>query len=149
MKGKYTRTDEIKEKMRKAKLGKKLSQEHKLKIAQSNTGKKASIETKLKMSSSAKLRVGEKSNQWKGDDVGYSGLHYWVYKQLGKPKECENCETIKAKKFEWANISGKYKRDISDWARLCASCHRLFDNTGGKTWNTRRTKGTDLWGQKL
>jgi len=30
-------------------------------------------------------------------------------------------------RYEWANISGEYKRDVSDYIQLCPSCHRKFD----------------------
>jgi len=26
--------------------------------------------------------------------------------------------------IHWHNISGEYKRDVSDWIRLCAKCHK-------------------------
>ena len=71
--------------------------------------------------------VGEKSPNWIGDLVGYHGLHYWVVKNLGKPNKCEHCGTITAKKFEWANKSGEYKRDLNAWVRLCTVCHRIYD----------------------
>jgi len=29
--------------------------------------------------------------------------------------------------MNWANLSGQYKRDISDWVELCAKCHKNFD----------------------
>lgn len=70
----------------------------------------------------------EKSPSWKGDKVGYWGLHLWVKKKLGRPLLCEHCKTITAKRFEWANKSGLYRRDKSDWLRLCTSCHRKYDN---------------------
>lgn len=60
---------------------------------------------------------------WKGDKVGYSGIHRWIAKRLGKPTKCAKCNTTDAKRFEWANISGEYKRDFTDWIRLCAKCH--------------------------
>lgn len=72
---------------------------------------------------------GENNSSWKGDQVSYSGLHKWVESILGKPKQCESCKTIKAKKYEWANKSKKYKRKIDDWVRLCVSCHHYFDGT--------------------
>lgn len=65
----------------------------------------------------------EKHPNWKGDNVGYNALHSWIQKKLGKPSKCDKCKTIKAKRFEWANISGKYMRDLNDWKRLCAKCH--------------------------
>src|SRR3990167_5589544 len=70
---------------------------------------------------------GRNNLNWKGNDVGYGALHHWVYRKLGHPKKCEDCETTIAKRYEWANISKKYKRDISDWKRFCSKCHRAFD----------------------
>ena len=72
---------------------------------------------------------GEKSFYWKGDDVGYHGIHKWIAKKLGKPNFCENCKTTIKKHYHWANISGKYIRDVSDWKRLCVKCHRSFDSS--------------------
>lgn len=69
----------------------------------------------------------EKSWAWKGDSVGKEALHNWVQKHQGKPNRCEHCETTNAKVFDWANISGKYKRDLYDWVRLCRKCHAKFD----------------------
>lgn len=68
-----------------------------------------------------------KNSRWKGESVGYNGLHKWIERKLGKPKYCAYCQITTAKKFEWANISRTYKRDLSDWIRLCTSCHRLYD----------------------
>lgn len=64
---------------------------------------------------------------FKGTNSEYRMLHYWVEKQLGKPSHCVNCETLTAKRYEWANVSGDYLKDISDWERLCTRCHRLID----------------------
>lgn len=66
-------------------------------------------------------------NTWKGDDVGYDGLHDWVEKHLGKPKKCEFCGTTESRIFQWSNKSGKYKRELSDWQRLCVKCHVNYD----------------------
>lgn len=73
-------------------------------------------------------------------NAGYTALHEWLYIRLGKPRLCENCGATDKKKYEWANISDKYFRDITDWARLCTSCHRLFDGHSYKMWATRRMK---------
>jgi len=73
------------------------------------------------------IGFGEDNPNWKGDKVSYSGLHYWLVRRLGSPKVCDKCGTIVAKKYEWANKSGKYKRDITDWVRLCTHCHRIYD----------------------
>lgn len=69
---------------------------------------------------------------WKGSAVGYASLHNWVSRQLGKAKTCENCSTEDAKRYEWANISHEYKRDISDWRSMCKSCHERYDRKFGR-----------------
>jgi len=70
----------------------------------------------------------EKSNpNWKGDKVGYQALHTWIRSRRGTPHKCEHCGRTDKKKYEWANISRKYKREINDWIRLCTKCHREFD----------------------
>lgn len=59
----------------------------------------------------------------------YARIHYWVRVQLGTPSICENCGIAnRATRYEWANLSGNYLKDISDWARLCKLCHNLMDN---------------------
>lgn len=73
-------------------------------------------------------KVGEENPEWKGDDVGYSGLHKWVARHLGKPERCEHCGTEDAKRFEWCNVDHLYQRVKEDWMRLCTSCHRRYDN---------------------
>lgn len=76
-----------------------------------------------------KFLNGENHIGWRGDDVGYSGLHMWVKKWLGKPKRCEHCGKagLTGRKIHWANIDHKYKRDLKDWLRLCADCHKKYD----------------------
>ncbi len=127
---------------RKQELGYLNSPETREKISQTHLGKKATQETKDKMSLAKKGKVpknivlflkkahevvkpkGELSYHWKGDKVGYGGLHDWIRKQLGTPQKCVRCGTTEAKRYEWCNISGEYTRDLSDWERLCVSCHR-------------------------
>ena len=71
----------------------------------------------------------EKHPRYKGNEVGYRGLHYWVVYKLGKPDTCEDCgkSQLTAHQIHWANISGDYKRIVADWRRLCAKCHKAFD----------------------
>jgi len=72
---------------------------------------------------------GRKNGMWKGDSAGYSALHIWISSVLGKPRRCSFCGTTKAKKFEWANLSHKYKRRVDDWVRLCTKCHIKYDKS--------------------
>ena len=68
----------------------------------------------------------ENHPQWKGNKVSYSGLHYWIYRKLGKPTSCAHCNKPK-NRFNWANKSGEYLRDLDDWINLCYSCHKIYD----------------------
>lgn len=60
----------------------------------------------------------------------YRMLHFWVEKQLGTPERCEMCGTTEPRRYDWANISGEYKRDVNDWRRLCRPCHVREKNPG-------------------
>lgn len=90
------------------------------------------IRQKISNSVSASIK-GEGNPRWAGDNIGYGGLHTWVYNTLGEPSQCQKCLKTKnsAKKIRnihWANISHTYnKRSINDWIALCASCHKLYD----------------------
>lgn len=74
--------------------------------------------------------VGELNPSWKGDEVGYRGLHDWITTQKGSPTICEHCgiDSVKEKKrLVWANKSHNYLRQVDDWMRLCYRCHRRYD----------------------
>lgn len=104
-------------------------------------GIKLSDEHREKLRHARKLHDSEHP-QWRGDTVKYIALHQWVARKLGKPMMCENCgnDALQPRQYNWANVSGEYKRDISDWARLCVSCHHLIDNISNKVWAIRRKK---------
>ena len=95
-------------------------------------GKKHSLETREKMSLS---QLEEGGHNWKGEDVGYGGVHQWVRKHKPKPMLCEECH--KNEPFDLANISGEYKRDVNDYRWLCRRCHLKSD---GRLYN-RDEKG--------
>lgn len=58
----------------------------------------------------------------------YKNVHSWVLRVLGRPKkECTINADHKSGQYSWANISREYRRDVTDWITLCASCHKLFD----------------------
>lgn len=97
-----------------------------------NTGRTRFKTGQVFSSESEKKRIanipkGEGHTNWKGDMVGYTALHDWVRSQLGMPRQCEECGENKRKMYHWANRSGEYKRDISDWIRLCVPCHKALD----------------------
>jgi hypothetical protein len=56
----------------------------------------------------------------------YGAYHYKVRIIRGSPKKCQDCGTTKAKKFEWANLTGHYENEW-DYKRLCTRCHCKLD----------------------
>jgi hypothetical protein len=86
------------------------------------TGRKYTKERNQKVSCG---KLNEKNPQWKGDKVGKISLHMWINARKTKPKFCEECQTKPPK--DLANISGKYKRDITDYKWLCRKCHEIMD----------------------
>lgn len=86
----------------------------------------------------------EKNVLWKGEEASYYAKHIWASYNFGRPLQCEHClKTVDStRKIHWANISGQYKRERSDWLRLCVSCHRKYDYGRG----AGHTRGeTHLW----
>lgn len=87
-------------------------------------GRRASVNTVAK-------RSGSNHYGWKGDGVGYSGLHTWVSRHKTKIGVCQDCGrdvgTNWPRGTQWANVSGEYRRDLDDFRELCTPCHRRFD----------------------
>lgn len=68
--------------------------------------------------------MGILNPQW-ANNVSYRALHQWVRRNKPMANSCENCGAKKP--LEAANISGEYKRDISDFEWLCRPCHMQKD----------------------
>ena len=102
------------------------------KIGAAHRGRKLTLDHRAKISSSliGNTRMlghfDEQSNGWKGDRVKYNGLHQWVQRRKGKSVMCELCG-VSGRMLHWANKSREYKRDLSDWIRLCVPCHSKYD----------------------
>ena len=121
----YINSPETRAKISAAQTGRKQSSEHRANISASLKGRRpANFEAMLAKGHATPKPTGAANHAWKGDDVGYQGVHLWVRNQLGRPALCSECGTTTAKRFEWANISMEYMRDLTDWRRLCVSCHR-------------------------
>lgn len=86
-------------------------------------------------------KLGAKNPMWKGDDVGYYALHEWMKTRFVKPDLCHMCKYKKP--MDLANISGQYKRDLSDWEYLCRSCHMVKDGRMDKLHSIPRPRGAD------
>jgi predicted RNA-binding Zn-ribbon protein involved in translation (DUF1610 family) len=85
---------------------------------------------------------GENNVNWKGDQASYGSIHDWVSYHRGKPKKCEHCGIADpSKRYEWANVSKEYKREIDDWIRLCKKCHYKYDGLEGfKEYNKKKIR---------
>ncbi len=81
--------------------------------------------------------MSEKNPQWKGDSVGYHALHEWVKGRLSPPDKCQMCHKVPP--LDLSNISGEYKRDLTDWHWLCRRCHMLLDGRLGRLHHKART----------
>ena len=133
-----------------AKIGHKVSIETRIKISLSNRGqvawnkgvypKKAickickkeftytAKQARNKKTCSNKCRYELLRRKFSKEKLGYSGLHEWVRRNLGRPETCEHCGIKQnGHKIHWANKSGEYKKELSDWLRLCVPCHSKHD----------------------
>jgi hypothetical protein len=82
---------------------------------------------------STRRKMGEarkdaKNSQWKGDEAGYHAIHIWVTQNHPKTGTCEHCgKKAAGRPHDYANVSGRYFRDRSDWLELCRPCHKTMD----------------------
>lgn len=68
---------------------------------------------------------GVNAPHWKGDKIGYMGLHNWLRNNFIKNK-CEKCTSTKS--LQWSKLKGKgYERKRENFWVLCASCHKKYD----------------------
>lgn len=77
-------------------------------------------------------QTGPKNGNWKDEAAGYKALHLRVYRTRGCPIKCSVCQTTTAPNFDWANLTGRYQ-DVWDYAPMCRSCHRIYDNQKAPT----------------
>ena len=84
-----------------------------------------------------KSQRGENSPNWVGDNVGYWGIHDWLYTNFGSAERCENPNCLGTNnKFQWAKLKSKeYERRRENFIQLCVRCHVLYDETVPMGWN--------------
>jgi hypothetical protein len=90
---------------------------------------------KNKVSKKTKIILSQKMKGnnfgWKGDKIGYHGIHAWLRREFGKANKCENinCEH-KSKRFNYALLrEHKMERKKENFWMLCQSCHEKYDIT--------------------
>ena len=116
-----------------------MPEEVKRRISQSERGKIVSNRTRIKMSLVMKGQTEERCRNWVGDKVGYYGIHDWLKKNFGNPKECERCgktgsyNRAKHWNIHWAKLRDKsYQRRRDNFWALCQGCHISYDMTPEK-----------------
>lgn len=72
-------------------------------------------------------RKNEGNSLWRGDKASIIAIHEWVKRRMPKEKKCQICGTEENRMYHIANISGEYKRNVSDYMRLCVPCHKRYD----------------------
>jgi hypothetical protein len=110
------------------------SEEVKKKISLSHIGIRQTEESKQKIRIARARQIVPKF--WNGSKREYMNLHQNITRWWGKPTTCENCGKtgLSGHFIHWANVSNEYKKERSDWKRLCAKCHKQHDQ---KIWEER------------
>lgn len=131
-----------------AKRGRPVSDEQRARLASYNRNRVTSEETRRRMSEARRGRfLGEEHANWRGEAVGYSTLHAWVRRHKEKSGVCSECGaavgTARFSGTEWANVSGRYLRDLDDYVELCISCHRRQDRRAPAAQRARAAAGAD------
>lgn len=108
------------------------------------SGKNTFIKKGQRLSPNTEIKKGqfknEKHPKWKGEDAGYSAIHYWAQRHKKRNNQCEWCGKLGYTNF--ANLDFEYKRDLDTWAELCVSCHKLYDYQNG--WGRASEKFEEL-----
>lgn len=125
-KGIYTRDEEYRRNISSKLKGIPKSEETRQKMRIARLGKTFSKKEKIKK----QIKKSYKRSEYKTiGSPAYRSLHRWVEKQLGKPYICSICknDNLSFRSYQWANISGEYFKDVRDWIRLCKTCHTHYD----------------------
>lgn len=124
----------------------KRTQKHNQKISHALKGKPKSEEHKRKIAEAAKKRyaVPENNPNYRGDDVGYIGIHRWLIKTFGHAKKCKKCGLVGSRvnnkwTVHYAKKEGKdYQRKRENFTELCTKCHTEYDDIIKKGWITKK-----------
>jgi hypothetical protein len=92
----------------------------------------------IKIRKSKDINHEKNNGMWKGDKVGYHGVHDWIKKHMISPKICSCCSKLN---IDLTNISGKYLRDINDWKWQCRRCHMKEDGRMNNLKKGKNKKG--------
>jgi len=85
----------------------------------------------------AKAKLGNKNPIWKGDKVGYPGIHAFIRRHKPKPAACEICYKITRLDLANCHPSGEYTRNINDYRYICRKCHMTTDGRINRFYNSK------------
>ena len=117
------------------KKGERMSAEQRAKISAAHAGRRTGNRNaagkrtpEMRARISAARRAGSEARA----PLSYTAVHKRLRRDRGIPSLCEHCGTTTAKKFEWAfagegHERGTYSADLTEYIRLCTSCHLRFD----------------------
>ena len=72
---------------------------------------------------------GPRHPRWLGAHADYKQLHKWVNRKMQRTGTCAQCGATPPPRADgragtdWANVSGRYMRELSDWRELCHPCN--------------------------
>jgi len=93
-----------------------------------NVSKRPEVRKKMSITRIKNNMIKDKAWNWKGNQASYVAIHMWIKSHWGRPNHCDFCGKKEKRRYEWANISGKYNRqNKEDWFQLCVPCHRKYD----------------------
>lgn len=102
-------TEESKEKLRLANIGKRQTKGHRLKIR-------------------VNARYGKDNYMWKGAEAKYPAIHAYIKRHIGTTKKCVICgKTALESRIELSNKDHKWSRNLSDWEWRCHVHHQQYE----------------------
>jgi hypothetical protein len=87
---------------------------------------KTAFKKGVRFNPSGEFKTGE-GKHFIGTTPEYKQLHYWVNKIKGKAYFCMFSSIDCRGGYGWANVSGEYKKDTSDYISLCDKHHFEYD----------------------
>ena len=110
---------------------------HKRLLAWANAGELLHVQ---RMKRSGTLDKAEHNYNWRGDDIGYAGIHRRLMHKRGKAKDnpCLHCGTMaddwsynhtdpNERTCLWRGRPAAYSLNLAEYDSLCRSCHSKRD----------------------
>jgi hypothetical protein len=76
-----------------------------------------------------RAQSGEKNTAWKGDNVGWNAIHWWLRRNFPKERKCEECGIEGKTDYAFLHHPRPYTRVREDYRELCRRCHLAFDGS--------------------